>query len=133
MKTLPVTALLLLLLALGACRSDDPLRIYGGPDLVWHLKELGNAPFSAQATLSFPKSGEIAGQGPCNSYFGAVAGIYPAFDAGPIGSTRIACPELAAESAYLAALEAATTAEVTKEQLILTGPDGIKLLFKTRD
>lgn len=122
-----------ILAALGACRNDETLRAYGGADRVWTLKELGGAQFPATATLTFPKQGEIAGQGPCNRYFGAMDVPYPWFDAGPIGSTRMACPDMAAETAFLTALESATLSEVAGDTLILSNTDGLEMVFKATD
>ncbi len=123
----------LLLTSLTACRADETVRAYGGADQVWTLKELNGATFPTTATLTFPKAGEIAGQGPCNRYFGAMKSPYPWFDAGPIGSTRMACPNLAAETAFLSALEAATVSEVAGDTLILSNTDGLEMVFKSSD
>lgn len=128
-----VVTSILLLLSLTACRGDDPSRVYGDPDRVWTLKTLNGAPFPVAATLTFPKVGEINGQGPCNRYFGAMAASYPQFNAGPIGSTRMACPNLAAETAFLAALEAATLSDIDDDTLTLSNPEGLKMVFKATD
>lgn len=131
MKTLLTMALLVT--SLAACRSDETVRAYGGADRVWTLKLLNGAPFPARATLTFPKAGEIAGEGPCNRYFGAMKVPYPWFDAGPVGSTRMACPEMAAETAFLAALEEATLSEVAGDTLILSNVEGLEMVFKATD
>lgn len=114
----------------SACRSDSASAPYADGKTVWALKELNGAPFPATATLSFPEPAQIAGQGPCNRYFGALKGSYPQFSAGPIGSTRMACPDLRAETAYLMAFEAVTRAQMSDGTLTLTGPDGLRMLFK---
>jgi heat shock protein HslJ len=128
MRTLALLAILVS--GLSGCGTDAP---YDDPDRVWTLKELANSPFPATATLTFPKAGEVAGAGPCNRYFGAMTATYPAFTAGPIGSTRIACPELAAEAAFLDALQSATTSQVTEDTLLLTNPAGLRMVFKATD
>ncbi len=125
--------LMLLLTALSACRKDETVRAYGGGDRTWTLKILNDAPFPATATLTFPKAGEIAGQGPCNRYFGAMTVPYPWFDAGPIGSTRMACPDMEAEGVFLAALEAATLSEVLGDVMILSNTDGLEMVFNASD
>lgn len=122
-----------LLASLAACRGDEAARAYGDADRVWTLKLLNQAPFPARATLTFPKEGEIAGDGPCNSYFGAMKASYPRFEAGPIGSTRMACPEIAAETAFLAALQATTLSEVAGDTLILSNGDGLEMVFKATE
>lgn len=123
----------LILIALSACRADESVRVYGGPDRIWLLRELNGSLFPARATLTFPKKGQIAGNGPCNRYFGAMKAPYPAFDAGPIGSTRMGCPDSEAETAFLMALEAATIAKVTKDTLVLSTAQGLEMVFKATD
>lgn len=130
MKILLTVALVAL--SLTGCRGDDATRAFG-PDRVWTLKQLNGTPFAARAKLTFPTTDEIAGVGPCNRYFGAMNTAYPQFSAGPIGSTRMACPDMAAETAFLAALEVATQAEATSDTLTLTGPNGLTMVFKSTD
>lgn len=125
--------LVVLLTALSACRKDETVRAYGGGDRTWTLKILNDAPFPATATLTFPKAGEIAGQGPCNRYFGAMTVPYPWFDAGPIGSTRMACPDMAAEDAFFAALEAVTLSEVLGDVMLLSNTEGVEMVFNASD
>lgn len=131
MRLLGICALLLM--SLTACRADETVRAYGGGDHTWTLKLLNDAAFPAKATLTFPKTGEIAGQGPCNRYFGAMNVPYPWFDTGPIGSTRMACPDLAAETVFLKALEDATLSEVLGDTLILSNTEGLQMVFKATD
>ncbi|MEH6831495.1 META domain-containing protein [Sulfitobacter sp.] len=125
--------LAILLVALTACRKDETVRAYGGGDRTWTLKILNDAPFPATATLTFPKTGEIAGQGPCNRYFGAMTVPYPWFEAGPIGSTRMACPDLEVETVFLEALQAATLSEVLGDVMILSNTDGLEMVFNATD
>lgn len=126
-------ALFVMLAILTACRQDETVRAYGGGDRTWTLKILNDAPFPATATLTFPKAGEIAGQGPCNSYFGAMTVPYPWFDAGPIGSTRMACPDLKVETVFLEALQAATLSEVLGDVMILSNTEGLEMVFHASD
>jgi len=127
---LPLT---IALVALSACRKDESIRAYGGADRIWTLKEINGTPFQAKATLTFPEKGEIAGDGPCNSYFGAMEDPYPWFNAGPIGSTRMACPDLSAETVFLQALEDATLSEVVEDTLILSNTEGLSMVFTATD
>lgn len=122
-----------LLTALFACRNDETVGAYSDDGRTWTLKMLNDAPFPANATLVFPKAGEIAGQGPCNRYFGAMNATYPEFNAGPIGSTRMACPDLEAETAFLTALQAATLAEILDDVITLSNPEGVEMVFNAVD
>lgn len=71
----------------------------------------------------------IDGEGPCNPYFGALNGGHPEFDVGPIGSTRRACPQHAAEAAFFEALQAVTTASLEGGILVLSGVGMVELVF----
>lgn len=122
----------LLLLLLAACAGDETVSAYGGADRVWHLSELAGARYEADASMTFPERGRIAGQAPCNAYSAPMTAPYPWFETGPITATRATCPDLAAEQAFLSALEAATEAEVLGDTLLLRGPDG-DLVFKAGD
>lgn len=118
---------------LAACQSDETVRAYGGADRVWALELLNDKPFTATATLTFPEEGRIAGQAPCNRYFGGMTVPYPWFKADAIGSTKMACPDLDAEQIYFHALGEATLSEVAGDTLILSNTDGLEMVFKARD
>ena len=51
------------------------------------------------------------------------------FEIGPIGATRMACPELDAEAAFFAALRRVARAEVAGDVLILSDPGGFRMVF----
>lgn len=122
---LPVAAAMFL----TACK-DETISGYANPDTRWALVELDGVPFPANATISFPEKGRIAGQAPCNSYSGTQTAPYPWFETGPIAATRRACPDLAAESAFFEALAQVRIAEVSGDTLILSNEDGRELVFK---
>jgi heat shock protein HslJ len=123
--------LLLASLMLNACYGDETVRAYGAADKVWTLIELRDTKFAATATLTFLEKGRIAGKAPCNSFNASQDAPYPWFNAGPIASTRMACPELAAENAYFEALSEVTLSEVLGDTLILSNDDGVLLTFKS--
>ena len=119
--------------ALWGCQGDETVRAYGGADRIWVLREIDGDPFEARATLTFPNPGQIAGAAPCNSYTAAMTVPYPWFDAGPIAATRMACPDLAAETRFFGALEAAELSEVAGDTLILSNTAGLSLVFAASD
>ena len=96
----------------------------------YRLTTLNGVPFTASATLDLSTPGKISGDAPCNRYFADQTAPYPWFDAGPIGATRRACPDLAAETAYLTALAAMEFAETLGDTLILSNSDGAELVFQ---
>jgi heat shock protein HslJ len=113
----------------GACR-DETVRAHGGDANLWHLQSIDGAPFVAQATLEFPAPGQIAGEAPCNSYSAQQTAPYPWFSAEKLTTTRRTCPDLAAETSFLRALEAMTLVEVAGAVLILSNDAGREMVFE---
>lgn len=113
-----------------ACTSEDASHYDTTADTVWTLVALDGTPFPAKATLTFPTSGQLAGRAPCNAYRAEQTASYPAFAAGPILSTKAACPDLRHEQRYLKALGEMTHADITKTTLVLTSTNGRTLQFK---
>jgi heat shock protein HslJ len=77
----------------------------------WLLEDLGGAGVidNVQATLTFPEAGKTAGNGSCNRFFGPAVITESTIKLGPLGSTRMSCPEavMNQETKYLDALQAA--------------------------
>lgn len=119
----------LCLLALAACKTDETLHAYGAAGGVWQLSELDGAAFTARATLEFPQPGRVAGQAACNRFSAAQTAPYPWFAIGPIAATKMACPDLGDENAYLAALGAMRVAEVLGDTLRLSNEAGREMVF----
>lgn len=118
------------LLFLAACQGDETVKAYGGADRTWRLVAIDDIPFEAEATLTFPETSKIAGQGPCNSYFASMTVPYPWFETGPIGSTKRMCPDHAAEAEFFDALSEMSLSEVLGDTLLLSTPEGRTMLFK---
>lgn len=114
---------------LATCDKDETLAGYGAGETSWQLESLDGAPFAATATLQFPAEGQITGRAPCNGFSGRQTKPYPWFGTGPLRSTRRACPDLAAEQAFFAALEAMSLAEVQGDTLILSNEAGREMIF----
>jgi heat shock protein HslJ len=77
----------------------------------WLLEDLGGLGVAdnIQATLSFPEAGKVAGNGSCNRFFGSAEVSGDSMKLGPLGATRMMCPEPAMnqEAKYINALQAA--------------------------
>jgi heat shock protein HslJ len=76
----------------------------------WLLEDLGGSGVidNIQATLTFPETGKLAGNGSCNRFFGPAEIDGNTLKLGPLGSTRMACPEavMNQETKYMQALQA---------------------------
>ena len=96
----------------------------------WQLVELNGQPFVARATLRFPEAGRIAGEAPCNRWFGEMRRPFPFFETGPLAATRMACPELDRESDFLNALARMSLAEHESGRLTLHGAKGETMVFR---
>ncbi|MEO0774432.1 MAG: META domain-containing protein [Pseudomonadota bacterium] len=120
------------MLGLFSC-GDETLSGYGASDVTWVLTEIDSAAFEARAELTFPEEGRIQGQAPCNSFSGAQTVPYPWFKAEEIVVTRMACPDLPAETAFFDALQAMTLAEVGGDTLFLSNDDGRKMVFRAEN
>ena len=77
----------------------------------WLLEDLAGSGVmdSVGATLSFPETDKVAGNGSCNRFFGPAEIAGSALKLGLLGSTRMACTEavMNQETKYLNALQAA--------------------------
>ncbi len=120
-------------LLLAACQPvpDTATPNTATPNLAqdWKLVGFSEGALPPRVTMDLREPGRAAGQGPCNRWFGEVVGQFPEFRLPMVASTQMACPDLAAEGRFHAALGRVTAAELVGGQLILTGPEGLRLTF----
>jgi heat shock protein HslJ len=110
--------------------NTDPT--LGGLAGTWNLVSFGpaDAPQAvlpeAPITLRFAADG-VSGNAGCNSYFGSFQFSAGSLTIGTLGSTMMACAEniLAQETAYLQALQAATSYQVSGNQLLINYEGGV--------
>jgi heat shock protein HslJ len=96
----------------------------------WLLIAVDGVVFEAETTLHIEADGAMHGRAPCNRWSAANRAMLPKLDLGVIRSTRMACPQLAEEQAFFAALVGVTDARVDGTgSLILSSPDGRTLEF----
>jgi heat shock protein HslJ len=113
---------------LGACAGapgrTPPEPLWGSE---WRLQSMGGQAALPQpaATLAFPQTGQVAGHGSCNRFFGSVEVNADRLTFGPLASTKMACMggsgEL--ESRYLGALQKAQRYEVKGDTLLIHTQD----------
>ncbi|MBN8630509.1 MAG: META domain-containing protein [Rhodobacterales bacterium] len=89
----------------------------------WHLVGIEGQEVTSPASLRIDGD-KLSGKAPCNRWFGTNAAALPAVAIEAIGATKMACPDLAAESAYFEALQAMQRAELDQGHLYLIGPEG---------
>ena len=123
----PLLSALSFALAAGACTADEGGAPASGS--LWRLDSIDGTPFAARATLGFPEPGLIAGKAPCNSYGGELTASAPGFGIGPLRVTRMACGDLEAERQFFQTLGAMAAMETQGDQLILSAPDGTRMVF----
>jgi heat shock protein HslJ/uncharacterized lipoprotein YbaY len=104
--------------------------------IIWNLTELNGQPPLPATTISaeFGEDGRLSGSSGCNSYSAAyeVDGDNININMTPVATTLMACPEpiMAQERAYMEALDAAETYEVSappeggEEELVLFDANG---------
>lgn len=130
---MPTHLILALILAFTVLQPDETVRRYGAADRIWHVVTLSGAPFPATAKLTFPSRNVIAGEAPCNSFRTTNTTPYPWIEVGPIAATRRACPDLPAEQAFFAALEAARTVVIEGDTMTLSDEQMPLMVLKARD
>lgn len=99
----------------------------GGAELTgvsWRPVSVGDAsvPEDSGMYVRFEVDGSIKGHGGCNGFFGSLQQSETGIEVGPLGSTRMACPEavMDREMAFLDAVQRTTGFE--------SGSDGMSLL-----
>lgn len=118
-------ALLLIPLILAACvqaeEKDDPY--------YWKLVAIDGQPFAARATLAI-EDDRAFGQAPCNRWSGEVQREpFPEWRIRKVVATKMACDDLAAESAFFAAMAAMTHSSVGLGYLELVDQKGRVMEF----
>jgi heat shock protein HslJ len=107
--------------ALAACVTPALSDEIQGVD--WHLVGLEGQEVAWNASLRLDGN-KVTGKAPCNRFFGTNAADLPAVSVTALGATKMACPDLAAEDAFFAALQAMQRAELDQGHLFLIGPEG---------
>jgi heat shock protein HslJ len=127
---LVATTILAATLGLAACQSSPAAELTPAAlAKEWQLVGFAGGSLPPRVTMDLREAGQASGQAPCNRWFGAVEGKLPEFRIGQAGATRMACPDLEAEGAFLTALGKITTAALDGDKLVLTGADGARMEF----
>jgi heat shock protein HslJ len=109
----------------------------------WHATGINNGTGGVASVVAgtdptavFDAAGTVSGHAGCNQFNGAAVVDGTSIAIGPLASTKMACADPAAstqESAFLAALEAATTVQIQGSTLELRDADGaLQVQFEAR-
>ncbi|WP_151718069.1 META domain-containing protein [Gemmobacter serpentinus] len=130
---LATTTVLAATLSLAACQpTSEATPSSEAVAKEWQLVGFSGDSLPPRVTMDLREAGKASGQAPCNRWFGAVEGSLPDFRIGQAGATRMACPDLEAEGAFLTALGQISTAAIEGDKLILTGSDGVRMEFTAK-
>ncbi len=97
----------------------------------WRPLSIGDQIVGAETRLHlrFEVDGKLNGNGGCNSFFGSYTLSESDIDIGPIGATRMACPQpqMEFEARFFEALEKAEKIESLANRLVLSDNSGVVL------
>ena len=108
MTHITLTIVMILGSLLAACRlqgqpSDSASIALDGSS--WILRQMRGQDISSDQSATLLFSGDqVQGNATCNRFTGSYTVAGSALSFGPLASTRMACPEMGLETAYLAAL-----------------------------
>jgi heat shock protein HslJ len=98
----------------------------------WNLEDLGGKPVlaNARATLDFPRSGGVKGNGSCNRFTGAATMRGDSIRLGPKAATKMMCdPDTSNQEAeYFKALDGARRFALKEGKLLLFADGSDELL-----
>jgi len=101
-------------------------------DVAWRPTHLGemNIDEETEMRMQFEVTGQFNGHGGCNRFFGSYDLIDGALAIGPIGATRMACPEpsMSMEISYFEALAGTKSAHRIGNQLAVKNDAGENLV-----
>lgn len=125
---------LLAFFAMGCPKTQGPTKNTAKPNSApapvslngteWTLQDLAGTPAlpNVKATLAFPESGRVAGNGSCNRFTGSAEISGDTIKFGMLASTRMACMDngvSSQETQYLKALQAAKRFELEDSTLLI--------------
>jgi heat shock protein HslJ len=111
---------------IASSNADTPIT---GTD--WRPVSIGDQMVASDTRLHlrFEVDGKLNGNGGCNSFFGSYTLGDSGIDIGPIGATRMACPQpqMDLEAKFFLALEKAEKIESRANRLVLSDSAGVEL------
>jgi heat shock protein HslJ len=100
-------------------------------DIKWQPTMIGDEtiPEDSGMYIRFEVDGSIKGHGGCNAFFGSLERTEAGIGVGPLGGTRMACPEavMDREMAFMDAVGKTTDFQSSKERMSLLDEDDVVL------
>lgn len=117
---------------MGSGQGTMPVTVEMLASSAWRPERLAEMPLDAATAMrvQFEQDGTLSGHGGCNRFTGGFQIVDEVLKIGPLGATRMACPEpaMSFEIAFLDALESVTMAEAHNGRIILKNASGDALV-----
>ena len=117
---------------LKGMKSSDDLKVLAPEqlaDIAWRATAIGEMRLDEDSGIhvQFDADGQVTGNSGCNRFFGSYELQEGKLSIGPLGATRMACPEpaMSFEISFLAALQSADTAARADDRLAIRNADGV--------
>ena len=112
--------------------TPPPAAAAGAPleGTTWRLAEVGGRPVAGREDSTRPgmrlvhDGRKVQGSAGCNRMMGSYELSGTSLKFGPIMATKMACPAMETEQAFMAALDSTNRYEISGSSLTLYGPDG---------
>ena len=114
-------AILIAPFAFAMCSENGNIPVESNWELeyIWSNGSEMSPPQEHNATIAFLKDSQMAGDTGCNRFFGNFTATEDKLEFNNIGSTRMMCPQMQFESAFLSTIENTASYNVSKDQLVL--------------
>lgn len=134
LRTTVAAVLVLLLAGCCPCRSYQKKTRRPLVGTEWQLIQLGGEtirPVEGQFTMTLSADGQLAGVGACNHLTGPYTSDEDrSLKIGPLASTRMACPDLKHEQAFIEALESVTHYDMDGPMLLILSNGELRAVFQ---
>lgn len=114
-------AILIAPLAFAMCSDNGNIPVESNWELEYIYSDGSQMapPDDHNATIAFLNDSQMAGDTGCNRFFGNFTASDDKLEFNNVGSTRMMCPQMQFESAFLSTIENTASYNVSKNQLVL--------------
>ena len=114
-------AMLIAPFAFAMCSENGNIPVESNWELeyIWSNGSEMAPPEEHNATIAFLKDSQMAGDTGCNRFFGNFTASDNSLEFNNVGSTRMMCPQMQFENAFLSTIENTASYNISKDQLVL--------------